>query len=364
MKIIDRYIIRKFVGTLVFMLGIISALFIVIDLNEKYTLIRENGFTIFDAFQQYYPFYLMWAVFSFFSILIFIACIYFTSQMSNKSEIVAIHSSGVSFNRLTKPYWIVSGVIAAISLLMNHFGLPWANIRKNEFEIKIPTGRIKDERMRDKKIAAEIAPNEFVFVESYSRISQRGNTFYYLKLDSNRRLEQEIIASDIAWIPSDTSYRIYNFYEKKVFPNGKQTLRKGTDEKLKFNFTPDELLPEAYVAETMNSIELNAFIDKEIRKGSASVDAYKLELYQRTSLPISIIVLTFLGLTLASKKKRGGIGLNLALGLVLAFVYLFSFTVLKNIATKSEFPPLLAVSLPNIVFGAITAWLYIKRVRT
>lgn len=360
-NILDRYIMRQFLGTLIFMLVLLIAIFLVVDIQGHYQNYSENNFTILDTLIQYYPYYIIWAINVFASILVFISAVYFTSRITNNTEVVAITSSGVSFFRFSRPYLYVAILIAGASLINNHFLLPWANIKKNEFNVKTLIGNKKIEYNSNRQISSKISPNEYLFVNSYSRVSKSGDGFLYQKFDENKNLIHQLRARSINWSDADQTYQLRDYFERTISPSGKETLKSGDLLKKKFGFTPDELLPESFVAETMNTPELLKFIKQEKMKGSENVNTYLNELYQRTSAPVAVIILTFLALSLSSTKKRGGLGLNLAIGIVCAFAFIFSFEALKIISSKGTIPSLLAVWLPNLVFGIVTVILYFKR---
>ena len=344
------------------MLLLLIAIFVVIDIQNHYQEFSENGFSIVDSLRLYYPYYVIWAINIFASILVFISVIYFTSRLANNTEIVAVTSSGASFFRFSRPYLIVGLLIASASFMTNHFLLPWANIKKNEFSVQILTGNKKEEYNASQNISSQISPTEYLFVNNYSRQSKRGIGFVYQKFNDKRVLLEEIRATEIYWSETDTTYVLSNYYEKKISPEGKVlSLENGQTLKKHFDFTPDELLPEAFVAETMNTPELTKFIQREKMKGANNVNIYLNELHQRTSSSVAVLILTFLALSLSSTKKRGGIGLNLAIGISCAFLYIFSFQALQIFSSKGILPSWLAVWLPNFIFGIITLILYFKR---
>ncbi|MDR1877149.1 MAG: LptF/LptG family permease [Flavobacteriaceae bacterium] len=362
MTILDKYIIRNFLGTLFFMMLLLIVVFVVIDIQNHYQEFSENGFSIPDTLEQYYPYYVVWAMNIFASILVFISVIYFTSRLANNTEIVAITSSGTSFFRFSRPYLIVGILIALASFMTNHFLLPWANIKKNEFNVQTLTGNKKQAYEANQNISSQISPTEYLFVNSYNRQNKRGTGFLYQRFNDKRILLQEIRATEIYWSETDTTYVLGNYYEKEISPQGKViSLKNGQTLKKHFDFTPDELLPEAFVAETMNTPELTKFIQREKMKGANNVNIYLNELHQRTSSSVAVIILTFLALSLSSTKKRGGIGINLAIGISCAFVYIFSFQALQIFSSKGIMASWLAVWLPNFVFGIITLIVYLKR---
>lgn len=360
-KILDRYIMRNFIGTFVFMTTLLALIVLVIDLSQRLSKIQDNGSTIFAALTDYYPFFILWIVNTFLPIAVFISAIYFTSRLTNNTEIVAMTSGGMSFFRLTWPYLIVAFLIGGISFAINHFLLPKANVYKNEYYYTFmqPT-HDEQEYYKGRPIASQISPDEYIFLHNYNRRTSNGSGFLYQKFKGNE-LIYSLRANDLIWNAEDSIYRLNNYYERSVTAGKQDSLQSGNRLERKFPVSPDELLPEGYVAETMNSFELRNFIEREKFKGSASISVYLNELYQRTSLPFSSVILTLLALSLSSRKRRGGIGLNLAIGIVMAFIYIFGNEASKVLSNVGNLDPLLAVWMSNIVFGIITMFLYIRR---
>lgn len=191
---------------------------------------------------------------------------------------------------------------------------------------------------------------------------KKGNSFIYQKFEEDG-LKYQIRASSFEWDEQDSVYLLRNAYIRSVTSDFRDSLGHESMYRKKFNVTPDEILPEGYVAETMNSIELNRFIQKQKFKGSASINAYQNELNQRNSTPFSTFILTILALSLSSKKRRGGIGLNLALGITLAFFYIFFNQISMTYSARGFVSPLVAAWGPNVIFGALTFYLYMRRAK-
>src|SRR5690606_34284965 len=305
------------------MVIILSTIAVIIDLSQKLARIEDNGSTPLDAMIHFYPFWAVWLVNTFLPVAVFISVIYFTSRLTMQTEIVAAQAGGISFYRLTKPYLLVAAGIAIVALFVNNFALPWANIKKNTYQYEyLLSNSKKGEYYERQKISSQISPDEYIFAQNYDRVQKRGTSFVYQEFEKEK-LKYQIIASSFNWDEKDSVYILRNAYIRKVKSDFRDSLGYQITLKRTFKATPDEILPEGYVAEMMNSIELNEFIQKQKFKGSASVNAYMNELHQRNSSPFSTFILTFLALSLSSQKRRGGIGLNLALGIILAFVYIF-----------------------------------------
>lgn len=361
MKIIDRYIIKKYLGTFGFMLLLLSVVVLVIDVQAKQPRIETNGFTVSYFLMNYYPFWIIYLIMTFMSILVFISVIYFTSRMANNTEIVAIISSGASFHRFAKPYLITSFAIAMMSLLINHFVLPWANVKKNELEAYTLNATKREAIIGNAHVSTQLSPQEYVFVNNYNKKERRGSGFIYQKYDKNRKLIYQLTSSEMSWDEKKKKYKLINFFEKTVQKDDSEKLSTGNEKYQDFKLPPEELFPGQLIGQNKPTPELIDFIKREREKGNGNLNTYLNELYQRTSMPVSIIVLTFLALSLSSQKKRGGLGLNLAIGIALAFLFVFSFEALKVVSENKTLTPIVAMWLPNLVFGPLAAILYFKR---
>lgn len=361
MKIIDLYIIKKYLGTFGFMLGLLTIIVLVIDVQAKAPRIESNGFTVTEFLINFYPYWIVNLIITFMSILVFISVIFFTSRIANNTEIVAIISSGASFHRFARPYLMTSGVIAIFALLLNHYVLPLANIKKNELEPYTYSAVSRDQFTGSSEVSTQLSKTEYIFIKSYNRKEKRGSGFIYQKFDKKRRLIYSLNSTDFYWDKKKQLFVLSSYLEKFINKDDTEKLNNGNKMERSFQHPPEELFPDVLLGQNKTTPELIKFINREKEKGNANLNNYLNELYQRTSMPVSVIILTFLGLSLSSEKKRGGLGLNLAIGIALAFVFVFSFEVLKVVSTNKTLTPLLAMWLPNLIFGPVAIFLYFRR---
>lgn len=346
------------------MVLILSSIAIIVDLSQKLSRINDSGSTATEALIHFYPYWGIWVVNTFLPVAVFITVIYFTSRLTNQTEIVSILAGGISFYRFTLPYVWVAIFLAGSAMLMNNLVLPWANIKKNSYQYEhLLNSRKKEEYYKKQRVGSQVSPNEFVFIDSYDRINKLGSSFMYQKFDSTV-LKEQIIAANFNWNEEKEEYELHNVYSRKINSNHSEVIDYKPSFSTKLPATPDEILPEGYVAETMNTVELKNFIDNQKAKGSANVNAYQNELNARIANPFSTFILTILALALSSVKRRGGIGLNLAVGISLAFVYIFFSQITSTFSEKGYVSPMLAAWIPNICFGLLTLFLYIKRARS
>lgn len=366
LKIVDGYILKKYLGTFGFMLILLSVVVLVIDVQQKIPRIErateiDPKLDVTYFLIHFYPYWIVNLVVTFLSILVFISVIYFTSRMANNTEIVAIISSGASFHRFARPYLVTSLLIAGISLIVNHFVLPWANIKKNQLEAYTYNTANKEKILGTAPVSAQLSKTEYIFINSWNKSDKRGYGFAYQKFDKNKKLIYELKANDVVWQQDKNNFVLNNFQEKKVLKNDSEKLNQGFEIKKNFGQNPEELFPNELLGQNKTTPELLKFVEREREKGNSNLNSHLNELHQRTSMPVAIIILTFLALSLSSQKKRGGLGINLAIGISLAFVFVFSFEALKVVSENKSMSPALAMWFPNLVFLPITLYLYLKR---
>jgi lipopolysaccharide export system permease protein len=348
------------------MLILLSIVVLVIDVQQKIPRI-ENAQAIDPKLNlsyfliHFYPFWIINLVVTFLSILVFISVIYFTSRMANNTEIVAVISSGASFHRFARPYLITSLFIAGISLVVNHFVLPWANIKKNELEAYTYNATNKEKVLGTAPVSAQLSRNEYIFINSWNKREKRGSGFVFQKFDKNRKLMYELKSSDVYWDSKKKQFVLNNYLEKTVNKDDSEKLGNSYELRKSYGHAPEELFPNELLGQNKTTPELLKFIQREKDKGNSNLNTYLNELYQRTSMPVSIVILTFLALSLSSQKKRGGLGINLAIGISMAFIFVFSFEALKVVSENKSMSPGLAMWFPNLVFFPLAAYLYWKR---
>ncbi len=353
MKIIDIYIIKKFLGTFFFSIALLSVIIIVFDLSEKIDDFLEKQATlkgiVFDYYLNFIPFFVN--MFSY--LFTFIAVIFFTSKMAQNTEVIAILSSGISFRRFLFPYMLSAGFLAVLSFYMSNFMIPHTNKVMWEFEKTFIKDPIKNENMN---IHMQISPGEFVYVESYNSFTATGQKFSLEKFTPEGTLVYKLNSDRIAWDSVSGRWSIRNYYFRKI-TGDKEFISKGLQMDTLINLRPEEFTLVADDIKTMNYFELNEFIKKEELKGSPNIPKYLLEKYKRYAFPFATIILTLIGVSLSSRKVRGGIGMHLGIGIGLTFTYILFMQVSNVFATFGNVSPLLATWIPNIIFGVLSIFM-------
>lgn len=359
LTILDRYILKRYLVTFLGMLLLFVPIGIMANLAEKVGKIIDNEAPLAEVIVFYGNFTLVIGNLLL-PIFLFLSIIFFTSKLASNTEIVAILSSGVSYWRFLRPYLIGATLVAVLIFLMGMFIVPHASIGYNEFEYKyFKKGRKVQETSN---IFNQLNENDYLYVSSFEPERKNGRDFTYERFNDEKKLEWKISASSIRWIEKDSTYRLTNYVKRKL-RNDVEVMQTKRRLDTVFSFKIEDLTPVSYVAETKNLFELNEFIDDQQRKGASNINAYVLVKYKRWALPIAAFILTIIAVAVSSVKRRGGMGLNLAFGIGVAFIYIFFDKVFGTLAEQSGFSPLLAVVMPNLIFGVFAVYMLMKAKR-
>ncbi|MCF8368245.1 MAG: LptF/LptG family permease [Bacteroidales bacterium] len=353
MKKIDIYIIKKFLGTFFFAIALLILIVIVFDISEKIDDFLEKQASLYQILFEYYLNFIPYFVNLFSYLFTFIAVIFFTSKMASNSEIVAILSSGISFRRFLFPYLLSAVFLGLMSFYLANFLIPKTNKKMMAFEktyLKNPY------RNRDRNIHMQIKPGTFVYMESYDN---RSNTGYKFSLEQykNNRLEYKLISDRILWDSVKGEWSIKNYTIRKIYDKDEKLIKGDVIDTL-LNMYPQEFTFILDDMKTMNFSELRAFIEKERLKGSKLISEYEVEKHKRIAFPFATIILTLIGVSISSRKVRGGIGMHLGFGLGITFGFILFQQVTTVFATRGSMAPWLSVWIPNMIFGVVAIFLY------
>lgn len=348
---IDRYIIKKFLLTFVYILGIFITIAIIFDISERIDDFIKCDATFWQIISEYYFSFIIFFVNLLSGFLIFISVIFFTSRMASNTEIVAILSGGVSFRRFLLPYFISATLLVMFSLLMNHFLVPRANRIKNRFEQLYITPHLGKSKSN---IHIQLSPSERIYFRTFDKERNNGRDFSYKRWE-NGKLAFKANASVANY---DTSSGLWHLrsYTLRHLKDTEEILLTGVTMDTNWTFTPDEFMRRTNSVSAMQTPVLIEYIEEEKVKGSENIPHFLVELYQRSAYPFSTYILTLIGVAIASRKIRGGIGMHLAAGIGLAMTYIFFMRITTVSATQAGLNAFLAVWLPNLMFG-ILAWL-------
>lgn len=356
LKILDWYILKRYLGTFGVLILLFIPIGIVIDLSEKIDDMIENEAPL-NAILAYYLDFTIYFANLLFPILLFLSVIWFTSKLANNTEIIAILSSGVSFSRFLRPYIIGATIVCSVALLFSLYLYPKASEGYNEFKYEYLYKHKETRQTRD--IYTQVNDNEFIYATNL-KVENKTARNFTLEHFENNELKFKISARSLSL--KDSVYNLSNYVMRKIGPRDDEIIKKASfDTILPFDF--EELIPVNYIAETLNYGELNSFIEQERKKGSGLINTYLVVAYKRWSIPISAFILTIIAVSVSAMKRRGGMGINLAIGIVIAFSYIFIDKIFGTIAEKSTFSPFLAVWFSNISFSILAIILLRKAKR-
>ncbi|MFY8180981.1 MAG: LptF/LptG family permease [Flavobacterium sp.] len=354
LTILDKYILKRYLTTFSVMLLMFIPIGITIDVSEKVNKMIENNVP-FSAIAQYYVDFTIYFANLLFPIFLFLSIIWFTSKLANNTEIIAILSSGISFTRFLRPYIIGATIVSLFALLMGFFLVPKASEGFKNFRYMYLIGNGQNEMRDNSDVYRQINKDEYIYVSSFNSVSKMAFNFSMEKFEKDK-LKYKVSASRIKWNPRDSSYTLFDFKKRKVGELGDVIISEQRKDTV-LNFDLEDLTPVVYIAETLSYFDLIKFIEKEKTRGSTNINTYLVVLYKKYSIPVSAFILTIIAVAVSSMKRRGGMGINLAIGILLAFAFVFLDKVFGVLAEKSAAPPIIAVWIPNILFGILAIYL-------
>jgi lipopolysaccharide export system permease protein len=356
LKTLDWYIIKKFVVTFFFAIFLLSAIAIVIDITEKIDEFISNKAPLHAIVFDYYLNFIPWIGLMLAPIFVFISVVYFTSRLTENTEIICMLNGGVSFYRLLFPFLFTATLLATLFAYYNHDLLPKSNKVKIKFEETYASK--KDQRTSDINYHFQIGKDTFIYTQSYDMNMNSGFKFTLEKIKDKVQL-YKLSAESIQWDTTKHKWKLTNWnYRKNI---GKQdVIGKGIDTFVTLPITTKEYVKQNYDIETMTTKELNKFIVDQIHKGNENVKLYFVEKYRRTAIPFSTIILTLIAVAMTTKKVRNGMGLYIVAGMLLSGAYIIIQQFSTVFATKGNLDPFIAVWIPNIIFGVIAIALVLR----
>ena len=354
LKILDRYIIKKFLGTFFYSILLIVSIAVIFDLAEKLDNFMEREAPLRAIAFDYYLNFIPYFAILFSPLFTFISVIFFTSKMAYNTEIIAILSNGISFKRLLRPYFISACVIAAFSFLMSDLVLPRSNEKRLDFEEKYY--RRQAPRTDARNVHKQILPGVYIYFSSFNHPS---NTAYYFSIEKfeGNELVSKTTSDFAVYDTTSNKWRLHQYVIRDYYGN-EQRLEKGNSLDTTLNVHPSEFNRRESIVETMSLKQIDEFIEQQKMQGADHIDYYLIERYSRISFPFSTFILTLIGMSLSSKKAREGIGFHIGLGLLLSFSYILFMRFSTMFAVSGFLSPLVAVWLPNFIYAIIAYVIY------
>ncbi|HAM10395.1 MAG: hypothetical protein A2X05_16265 [Bacteroidetes bacterium GWE2_41_25] len=355
MRIIDKYIIRKFLGTFFFSIVLILTVAIVFDFAEKIDNFMEKEAPVKAIIFDYYFNFIPYFATLFAPLFVFISVIFFTSKMAINTEIIAILNCGMSFRRMMWPYLISAVVIAVLAFILTNFIIPRANLDRLEFEDKYY--RSASRKVTVENIHRMVSKNIYVFMGSYNPISQRGQNFTIERFGEHGRLESKLSSPTVVFDTATNKWSAMNYTLRDIMDD-EEIITKGKQLDTMLIIKPSDFSRDPGFVGTMTYRELDDYIGLLQLQGSDELKLFLIEKHRRFSNPFAVFILTLIGVSLSSRKVRGGIGMNIGIGLVLSFSYILFLQFASQFSLKGNLNPMLAMWIPNIIYTFIAFALY------
>ena len=353
---IDWYIIKKFLGTYFFSIALIISIAVVFDVNEWIDNFINNKAPVRAIIFDYYANFIPYFSNLFSPLFVFISVIFFTSKLAENSEIIAMMSTGLSFKRLLRPYMISAAIIAVMTYGMGAYVIPQGNVTRLNFEDKYKKKK-KQEYVRN--VQVEVDSGVIAYMERYENYNK---TAYRFSLDKfvDKKLVSHLTARSATYDTTAVHKWTLRKYMIREMDGLKETIIQGESLDSIIPMEPQDFLIMKGQQETMTSSELSEYIARQKRRGFANIKEFEIEYHKRIAMSFASFILTIIGVSLSSRKVKGGMGLYLGVGLALSFSYILFQTVSATFAINGNASPLLAVWVPNIVYTFIAIYLYRK----
>ena len=349
-KLFDLYIIKKFLGTYIFSIILLLAIVVMFDINEKLDAVLTAPWkeTVFDYFMNFLPYFAN----QFSPLFTFIAVIFFTSKLADNSEVIAMLSSGISFKRLMVPYMVSAAIIASVSFVLSAYVIPPANVKRIAYYNKY----VKNKSINyGTNIQLQLSPGVIAYMSRYDNKTKTGYRF------SLEKFEDKIMVSRLTaqTVKYDTLNRwVLKDYTIRTFDNLRESITHGNQRDTILNMEPKDFLISNNDQEVLTSPQLREYIDRQKDRGIANIKNFEIEYHKRFAMTAAAFILTVIGMTLSSKKLKGGMGVNIGIGLVLSFSYILFTTITSTFAISGYTSPMIAMWIPNIVYTIIAIYLY------
>ena len=355
-KRLDRYIIVKFIGTYIYSIALIISISIVFDINENLAKFTTNHAPLRAIVMDYYANFVPYFANLFSPLFVFIAVIFFTSKLAGNSEIIAMLASGMSFKRLMRPYLISAAIIAVLNFYLGAYIIPKGTVVRHNFESLYKNNKKVTSATN---VQLQVAPGVIALIAQYDDTRKTGYGFTLDKFE-NKKVVSHMTANVIQYDTiSDSRYHWKaSNYKIRTLTGMREKITSGASIDTTIMMEPMDLVFSKGQQETLTSPELKRYISKQQERGSSNVVQYEVEYYKRIATSFASFILTIIGASLSSRKRKGGMGMYLGIGLALSFTYILLQTISATFAINADTPPMLAAWIPNILYIFIAYYCY------
>lgn len=352
MKLIDRYILKKFLTSFIFVVLIIVLIIVVIDITEKIGDFTDKNIPM-DRIIQYYFDFIPWIANLISPITVFIATVFVTANMASHTEIVPMLASGISFRRLLVPYFLGALIVALVSFYFNGWVIPNANKSRRAFEIEFIEAKYY---FNKNNFHLQISPEKYLYLNRYVNNNNTGYTFTLEEI-RDHKMVKKMSATHINWVADSNKWLVRNWIQRELRDDG-EAITHGDSLMMDLVIHPKDFQSQHRLWETLTNPELDDKIYEINSRGLEGVEVYQVEKYFRYTMPFTVFVLVFIGVIVSSRKTRGGTGLQIALGFIISFIFIIFVITSRGIGEGGIISPAVAVWIPNVVFSGVGLLMY------
>ena len=351
---VDRYIIRTFITTFLFAIGLILAVAVVFDVNDKITDFLKPEVPLSGILFRYYLNFIPYYANLFSPLFVFISVIFFTSKLAANSEIIAMLASGMSFRRLLRPYMVAATLIAAATYGLNGFIIPSGNRVRLNFEQTYLKSR---REVYTSNIQIAIAKDTYLYIRDYESLSKRATSLAVDQFKGQKLISR--LTADEATYDTLDHWTLSDFHIRRFKGlTATDTVGYGLDTNL--HISPADFLINEKDAVKMRNDQLTRYIDRQKERGASNTRLFQTELHNRYAAIFSAFILTFIGAVLSAKKMKNGLGINLVIGFSLCLAYILATSLTSQISNVGLLAPWIAAWIPNAAFVIIALFLWRK----
>lgn len=340
------------------MIAIIIVIAVVFDINENIDKLTQSHASALRI-AQYYSNFVPYFANMFSPLFVFIAVIFFTSKLADKSEIIAMKSTGMSFKRLLRPYMVTAALIAATTFMLGAYVIPKSNVARVNFQNRYI--KKKTDITSVDNVQMQVDTGVVAYITHFDNVSKSG---YGFSLDKfvEKKLVSHLTAQTIQYDTlSDHRYSwTLRMYETRTLKGMREVLERGDKIDTTIIMEPKDFFYVRDQEQTLTLPDLKEFINRQKLRGVANISKFEVEYYKRYAMPFAAFILTLIGVCMSSQKRKGGMGISLGAGLALSFAYILFQTISASFATNAGLEAWIAVWLPNMIFAVIALILYYR----
>ncbi|MDD5087347.1 MAG: LPS export ABC transporter permease LptG [bacterium] len=355
MKMLDRYILRRFLQYLLFALVASIVIFVTVDATEHLDKFIDASVPYRLVFEYYYL-YLPYIVYLTLPVSVLLATLFTIGGFVYRNELTAMQSAGYSLWRILAMFVTVAIPLSAAILVFGESVVPIANQERKSLYDEHVKRRRTATSVRQGRLYIQVGPHEYLKMEGYDPQNRVGERVGLHVLCDGRVISRttadHMAYEDGAW--NLTQVQTHAFSDKGITITRQDTLRRSD-----FTITPDDLQRVNISPEEMSYLELRDMV-KRLKASGVRAGKWVVDLAFKISQPFATLIIVLFGVPFAAIRRRGGLVFGFGLSLLVCFVYFGFMQVGKILGYNGSVTPIAAAWAGNFVFGLLGLALVIR----